>query len=292
MLALLRHVADAPGGRMHKLEVHQIARAVGLERAALARLYNAEPQLLATDKQDRVITEAGRARLADAGRKGRMTADTTYTPPEQVVAIVTGAGRGIGAAIAERLGADGMAVACLDIDGAAAQETADRLAGQGVTAAAFAARRQRRGRRRPGRRRGGRAARARRRCWSTTPACCATTCCSRCPRDWDTVMQVHLRGTFLMTRAAQKHMTAASYGRVVNLSSTSALGNRGQANYAAAKAGLQGFTKTVAHELGTFGVTCNAVAPGFIVTEMTGRPPSASARPSRSSAPPASPASR
>ena len=62
--------------------------------------------------------------------------------------------------------------------------------------------------------------------------------------DWDTVMQVHLRGTFLMTRAAQRHMTAASYGRVVNLSSTSALGNRGQANYAAAKAGLQGFTKT------------------------------------------------
>jgi 3-oxoacyl-[acyl-carrier protein] reductase len=87
--------------------------------------------------------------------------------------------------------------------------------------------------------------------------------------DWDTVMQVHLRGTFLMTRAVQRHMTAASYGRIVNLSSTSALGNRGQANYAAAKAGLQGFTKTVAFELGKFGVTCNAVAPGFIVTEMT-----------------------
>ena len=81
--------------------------------------------------------------------------------------------------------------------------------------------------------------------------------------DWDTVMQVHLRGTFLMTRAAQRHMTAARWGRIVNLSSTSALGNRGQANYAAAKAGLQGFTKTVAHELGKFGVTCNAVAPGL-----------------------------
>ena len=72
-----------------------------------------------------------------------------------------------------------------------------------------------------------------------------------------------------MTRAAQKHMTAAGFGRIVNLSSTSALGNRGQANYAAAKAGLQGFTKTVAMELGKFGVTANAVAPGFIVTEMT-----------------------
>ena len=64
VLALLRTVADAPGGRMHKLEVHQIARSVGLERAQLARLYTAEPQLLATEKQDRVITEAGRARLA------------------------------------------------------------------------------------------------------------------------------------------------------------------------------------------------------------------------------------
>ena len=64
VLALLQRVADAPGGRMHKLEVHQVARLVGLERAALARLYKAEPQLLATEKQDRVITEAGRARLA------------------------------------------------------------------------------------------------------------------------------------------------------------------------------------------------------------------------------------
>ena len=62
--------------------------------------------------------------------------------------------------------------------------------------------------------------------------------------DWDTVMQVHLRGAFLMTRAAQRHMGAATYGRIVNLSSTSALGNRGQANYSAAKAGLQGLTKT------------------------------------------------
>ena len=64
-------------------------------------------------------------------------------------------------------------------------------------------------------------------------------------------------------------MTSAGWGRIVNLSSVSALGNRGQANYAAAKAGLQGFTKTLALELGRFGVTVNAVAPGFIVTEMT-----------------------
>jgi len=85
----------------------------------------------------------------------------------------------------------------------------------------------------------------------------------------DAVVDVHLKGAFLMTRAAQSYMTKASYGRIVNLSSTSALGNRGQANYAAAKAGLQGFTKTLAIELGKFGVTANAIAPGFIVTDMT-----------------------
>jgi 3-oxoacyl-[acyl-carrier protein] reductase len=86
---------------------------------------------------------------------------------------------------------------------------------------------------------------------------------------WDLVMDVHLKGSFLMTKAVQKHMTEAKYGRVVNLSSTSALGNRGQANYSAAKAGLQGFTKTLAIELGKFGITANAVAPGFIATDMT-----------------------
>ena len=87
--------------------------------------------------------------------------------------------------------------------------------------------------------------------------------------DWDTVMSVHLRGAFLMSRAAQAHMVEAKWGRIVNLSSTSALGNRGQANYAAAKAGLQGFTRTLAIELGRYNVTVNAVAPGFIETEMT-----------------------
>jgi 3-oxoacyl-[acyl-carrier protein] reductase len=193
----------------------------------------------------------------------------TVPEQEQRVAVVTGAGRGIGAAIAERLGADGLVVACLDIDEAAAQQTATLLEGQGVTAASFAADvgdedavehvvasiADRLG----------------------PPTVLVNNAgvlrdnllFKMTAQDWDTVMQVHLRGTFLMTRAVQKHMTAASYGRIVNLSSTSALGNRGQANYSAAKAGLQGFTKTVAHELGRFGVTCNAVAPGFIVTEMT-----------------------
>jgi 3-oxoacyl-[acyl-carrier protein] reductase len=87
--------------------------------------------------------------------------------------------------------------------------------------------------------------------------------------DWDTVLSVHLRGAFLMTRAAQRYMVEQRWGRIVNLSSVSALGNRGQVNYAAAKAGMQGFTRSLAIELGPFGITANAVAPGFIVTDMT-----------------------
>jgi 3-oxoacyl-[acyl-carrier protein] reductase len=87
--------------------------------------------------------------------------------------------------------------------------------------------------------------------------------------DWRTVLNVHLGGAFFCTRAAQRHMVEGNYGRIINVSSTSALGNRGQANYSAAKAGIQGFTKTLAVELGRYGITANAVAPGFIETEMT-----------------------
>jgi 3-oxoacyl-[acyl-carrier protein] reductase len=87
--------------------------------------------------------------------------------------------------------------------------------------------------------------------------------------DWQTVMDVHLKGSFNAARAAQKYMVENKYGRIINISSTSALGNRGQANYSAAKAGLQGFTKTLAIELGRYGITANSVAPGFIETEMT-----------------------
>src|SRR5712691_7012008 len=87
--------------------------------------------------------------------------------------------------------------------------------------------------------------------------------------DWDTVLNVHLKGAFLCSRAAQKYMVQQKYGRIVSLSSTSALGNRGQANYSTAKAGLQGLTRTLSIELGPFGITVNAVAPGYIDTEMT-----------------------
>lgn len=87
--------------------------------------------------------------------------------------------------------------------------------------------------------------------------------------DWDLVMNVHLRGAFLMTKAAQKHFVEQKYGKILNLSSVSALGNRGQANYSAAKMGVQGLTRTLGIELGPFGINANAIAPGFIATEMT-----------------------
>ena len=162
------------------------------------------------------------------------------------------------------------AVAVVDLDEAACEETVDEITAAGGRAVARRRRRLRRGAggggRRAGRRGAGRADRAgeQRRRAPRQPAVqddrrpTGTPC-----------MDVHLRGAFLMSRAAQKHMVEQKCGRIVNLSSTSALGNRGQANYSAAKAGLQGFTKTLAIELGKFGVTANAVAPGFIVTDMT-----------------------
>ena len=87
--------------------------------------------------------------------------------------------------------------------------------------------------------------------------------------DWDMVLSVNLRSVFLMSREVLPHMRLARWGRIVNLSSVAALGALGEANYAAAKAGVQGLTKTMAIELGRYGITANAVAPGFVVTDMT-----------------------
>jgi 3-oxoacyl-[acyl-carrier protein] reductase len=188
---------------------------------------------------------------------------------EARVAVVTGAARGIGAATAVRLAAEGRAVAVLDLDEAACKDTVEKITAAGGKALAVG-------------------------CDVSDEAQVAAAIervvqelgaptilvnnagvlrdnllFKMSVSDWDTVMGVHLRGAFLMSRACQKHMVDAHFGRIVNLSSSSALGNRGQVNYSAAKAGLQGFTKTLAKELGKFGVTANAVAPGFIATEMT-----------------------
>ncbi|MFC9327966.1 3-oxoacyl-ACP reductase FabG [Kitasatospora sp. NPDC057015] len=185
------------------------------------------------------------------------------------VAVVTGAARGIGAATALRLAADGYAVAVVDLDEAAGKDTVDRIVAAGGRALAVGAdvsdaeQVQ--------------AAVERIAAELGAPVVLVNNAgvlrdnllFKMSESDWDTVMNVHLKGAFLMTRAVQKHMVDAGFGRIVNLSSSSAQGNRGQANYSAAKAGLQGFTKTLAIELGKFGVTANAVAPGFIATEMT-----------------------
>jgi 3-oxoacyl-[acyl-carrier protein] reductase len=185
------------------------------------------------------------------------------------VAIVTGGARGIGAAISTRLAEDGFAVAVLDLDASACAPVAEQIAAAGGRALAAAV--------------------------DVADEASVKAAVEQVAEglggptvlinnagitrdnllfkmsvdEWDAVMGVHLRGAFLMSRATQQYMTQAGWGRIVNLSSISALGNRGQANYATAKAGLQGLTKTLAIELGKFGVTVNAIAPGFIETDMT-----------------------
>ncbi|HUZ81272.1 MAG TPA: 3-oxoacyl-ACP reductase FabG [Gaiellaceae bacterium] len=178
-------------------------------------------------------------------------------------ALVTGGAKGIGAATAKRLASEGATVVVADFDEAAVQETANEIGGHAVRcdvtkrdeveAAVEAA--------------------------AAHGSLDVLVTCAGIIRDnllfkmtdddWDAVIDTHLKGTFYAVRAAQKHMVAQGGGKMVLISSTSALGNRGQANYSTAKAGLQGLTKTLAIELGSYNVNVNCVAPGFIATAMT-----------------------
>jgi 3-oxoacyl-[acyl-carrier protein] reductase len=187
----------------------------------------------------------------------------------QRVAVVTGAARGIGAGTARRLAADGFAVAVLDLKEGDSGATVDAIRQAGGTALAVGADvsdadQVKAAVDRIAEQLGGPAVLV-----NNAGVIRDNMLFKMSDDDWDTVLGIHLRGSFLMSRACQKYMVDAKWGRIVNLSSSSALGNRGQANYSAAKAGLQGFTKTLAIELGQFGITANAVAPGFIATDMT-----------------------
>ncbi len=185
------------------------------------------------------------------------------------VAFLTGAGRGIGAATAQTLAARGATVVATDLEQEPAAETAARIGAAGGSARVMAL--------------DVTDVRAVDDAVARTVAefgrldilvACAgilrdNLLFKMTDDDWDTVIDTHLKGSFLVARAAQRHMVARRYGKIVFVSSTSALGNRGQANYSAAKAGLQGLTRTLAIELGPFNVNVNAVAPGFIETRMT-----------------------
>jgi 3-oxoacyl-[acyl-carrier protein] reductase len=178
--------------------------------------------------------------------------------------LVTGGAKGIGAATAKRLAAEGATVVVADFDESAAQETAQSIGGHAVRcdvtkrddveAAAAAAVEH-----------GG--------TLDILVACAGiirdNMLFKMTDEDWDAVIDTHLKGSFYAARAAQKHMVEQRGGKIVFISSTSALGNRGQTNYSTAKAGLQGMCKTLAIELGPFNVNVNCVAPGFIATAMT-----------------------
>jgi len=184
-------------------------------------------------------------------------------------AIVTGAGRGIGAAIAQRLASDGHQVAVVDLREADTADTVEAIrqaGGQAIGVGADVSKSDQVA-----------AAVERVAADLGKPTILINNAgiirdnllSKMTDDDFDAVINVHLRGMFLMSRAIQTFMVEANWGRIVSLSSTSALGNRGQANYSAAKAGVQGMTKTLAIELGRYNVTANAIAPGFIATDMT-----------------------
>jgi 3-oxoacyl-[acyl-carrier protein] reductase len=192
-----------------------------------------------------------------------------FEPPPQKIAIVTGAARGIGAAIALRLAQDGHDVAVIDLKREACAKTVAAIEATGQRSIAVAADVSDE-------------AAVKRGVAEVVDALGAPTVmvnnagiirdrtlAKLTMDDWEAVINVNLRSVFLMCREVQGYMREARWGRIVNLSSIAALGAFGEANYAAAKAGIQGLTKTMAIELGRYGVTANVVAPGFVVTDMT-----------------------
>lgn len=192
-----------------------------------------------------------------------------FNPPSTRVAIVTGAARGIGAAIARRLAEDGCDVAVFDLDRDRCAETVATIEAVGQRALAIGVDVSDEAAVKAG------VAEVVERLGDPTVLVNNAgilrdrTLGKTSLEDWELVLGVNLRSTFLMCRELEPHFRKAQWGRVVNLSSIAALGVFGEANYSAAKAGVQGLTKTIAIEMGRFGVTANSVAPGFVVTDMT-----------------------
>ncbi|MBX6762587.1 MAG: beta-ketoacyl-ACP reductase [Rubrobacteraceae bacterium] len=185
------------------------------------------------------------------------------------VAVVTGGARGIGAAEAKRLAKDGAKVAVFDLSAEACQETVAEIEKLGSEAMAVACDVSRADQVEEAFEKVAER-------FGTVDILVNNAGVIRdnlsfkmSEEDWDTVLDIHLKGSFLCSKAAQKYMVEQEYGKIVMTSSVVALGNRGQANYSAAKAGVQGLTRTLALELGRFNINVNAVAPGWIETEMT-----------------------
>jgi len=202
--------------------------------------------------------------------------DSNETPVSSLpaggpVAVVTGAARGIGAATAMRLAAEGHDVAVLDLDAEACADVVSQIIGLGRRAIAVACDVAREDPVNAAVQRISEELGAPTVLVNNAGVLRDRSLSRMTSEDWDVVLDVNLKSVFLVSRAIEPHMRAARWGRIVNLSSIAALGVVGEANYSAAKAGVQGLTKTMAIELGRHGITVNAVAPGFVVTEMTRR---------------------